>query len=603
MENKILNPRGYKEISVKKKKEIKKKYGDKKIGVSQDIPNDLSGFSKSNLHNLYEKRKIGVTQKIATIGNKEEAIKSEIVKNLDKKVIGKLTYDEHMDKIDTKHSFNFDEYTKRDGQLLDSIKKENHLKINKIKNINYDEIDRKYTISRQKRKRKKQIMNFIKIAVCLYLLVLIYKISPLAEKIGDIDVLTVFSNEGKNNDSTSKELNIAVENLDKDNNFIVDKINKYSYQHLISIDEDYGIKYELLEAIDKIDYHVYNIKIKEAKYVEEISNKLKEDPKFGVKRIDQTDANNIIVTLNNVNPYFVYNLKDIFIEGSSGLYKREENGDNIKYLSNGKLQFNTIDVINYDNKDDIINDFKNSTIDMFFTSKEDELRMIGRYDYKRYKYRTGESYFLLFNSANELLDKEYIRKVILYGINRNEIANNISRNFTEVIDIPYISSEVTYKYDNIASENLLRENGNKKVNGIYHNAKGEISFNLLVNEDDIQKVKIADEIKRMLENIGIRINIEKASSEEVLNKVSTKDYDMVLATVYLNESADISFLYDYININENMNRAIAEVNNCSVENLALNVRLLQEAIQKNVACVGILAKTSLSGFTMEKSLE
>lgn len=39
--------------------------------------------------------------------------------------------------------------------------------------------------------------------------------------------------------------------------------------------------------------------------------------------------------------------------------------------------------------------------------------------------------------------------------------------FSEVIDIPYIYSDIKYKYDLYAAENALLINGWKKTSGIY----------------------------------------------------------------------------------------------------------------------------------------
>lgn len=79
----------------------------------------------------------------------------------------------------------------------------------------------------------------------------------------------------------------------------------------------------------------------------------------------------------------------------------------------------------------------------------------------------------------------------------------------------------------------------------------------------------------MVEKVGIRINVLKLSENEITEKVNAKDYDIVLSTVYINDSPNIEYLYDYINVNDITNSAIENVKNSDVSNIEENVQTLK----------------------------
>lgn len=168
--------------------------------------------------------------------------------------------------------------------------------------------------------------------------------------------------------------------------------------------------------------------------------------------------------------------------------------------------------------------------------------------------------------------------------------------FSEVIDIPYIYSDVKYKYDLYAAENVLLLNGWKKTGGIYNKNEGyeykKIELNLLVNKDDIQKVEIADSIKEMVEKIGIKINVLKLSEGEINSRVNAGDYDLVLSTLYINDSPNIEYLYNYLNVSDITNAAIEKVEKSDISNIEENVDVLRDTLSSEVSCIGIMAKTT-----------
>ena len=63
-----------------------------------------------------------------------------------------------------------------------------------------------------------------------------------------------------------------------------------------------------------------------------------------------------------------------------------------------------------------------------------------------------------------------------------------------------------------------------------------------------------------------------------------------LASVYLNETPNISFLKNYLNINEETDQAFLQVENSNAEDLPQNIQNLEYVLSNEVACIGIYAR-------------
>ena len=68
------------------------------------------------------------------------------------------------------------------------------------------------------------------------------------------------------------------------------------------------------------------------------------------------------------------------------------------------------------------------------------------------------------------------------------------------------------------------------------------------------------------------------------------DYDLVLATVYLDETPNIDFLRQYLDINDRTSQAFRQVEESNVEDLEENIQNLEFVLSDEVACIGIYAR-------------
>ena len=455
-----------------------------------------------------------------------------------------------------------------------------------------------------------------RIIVGIVLICIMASLSILSASFFDLDKIeyiavinNVEENIVLNNDF---EFKVGILNLDESKNVVINELKNKCYRKILSFDEKYNITLDLAENIDKKDSKTYVITFKEKSIKEKVKEKIEniiQDEKNvyysvmkNISKLDFEGENSLAISLKEENDYFVYyldfnvdnleyseNLPYTYQFDSSknvaSFTRKEENNSVLKKIT----------VNNYNDSLGLVNDFKDGKIDMFLTSSDDDIKALNRYDYNLKKYRDGESIFLLGNPKSKLFREEEVRKAIAYSIDRNAIAKEISLSYAEVIDIPYIYSEVSYKYDTYAVDSLLSSNKWEYKNGTYVKSLDNknnltLKIKILVNSDDNSRLLVASMVKEMLEKNKIPVELIKVSSSKMNEALAKDDYDMAIAKVSLGVSPDISYLYNYINITDEANEMINNIKNANVNLISSEINKLKDYISSKVLCIGIYAK-------------
>lgn len=496
--------------------------------------------------------------------------------------------------------------------------KDSYIKLNNNFNSNYNTNLNNNTNKNKKKTRKHNFPGLLKIiglVACIALIAIISRI--IVKKENEPVVQADFNTEKKVSLVQDYNFKIGMSKLDSTNylsskNIILNELVSSLSNRLISINKDYSINYIVAKSIKKVSNKQYFIELN-SDYnvkVEDIKNTINEIKSAGDKNIyyecinniwsiDEQGKNEFSITLKQDDPYFVYNLTfPIVNTGNNYPYDIKNEGESSVLFTRKKSNstLSTIQFTGYSDIDNLIEDFKNGKIDMFTASSDSIMQLIGKYEYNVKKYRDGQNIFLLGNKDSKVFSQKEVRQALLYSLNREEIVKKINSTFSEVIDIPYIYSSIRYKYDIVGAKNILIQYGWKNEKGMNKKTVGEeeltLELTLLVNEKDNTKVKIADMIKDMAENVGIRINIKKAKDAKLTELIKNKSYDIILADVYVNDKPDITYLEEYININDKVNSALNIVKQNSIEDLPKNIATLQDVISDEIACIGILARNT-----------
>lgn len=496
--------------------------------------------------------------------------------------------------------------------------KDSYIKLNNNFNSNYNTNLNNNTNKNKKKTRKYNFPGLLKIiglVACIALIAIISRI--IVKKENEPVVQADFNTEKKVSLVQDYNFKIGMSKLDSTNylsskNIILNELVSSLSNKLISINKDYSINYIVAKSIKKVSNKQYFIELNPDYNVkvEDIKNTINEIKSAGDKNIyyecinniwsiDEQGKNEFSITLKQDDPYFVYNLTfPIVNTGNNYPYDIKNEGESSVLFTRKKSNstLSTIQFTGYSDIDNLIEDFKNGKIDMFTASSDSIMQLIGKYEYNVKKYRDGQNIFLLGNKDSKVFSQKEVRQALLYSLNREEIVKKINSTFSEVIDIPYIYSSIRYKYDIVGAKNILIQYGWKNEKGMNKKTVGEeeltLELTLLVNEKDNTKVKIADMIKDMAENVGIRINIKKAKDNQLTELIKNKSYDIILADVYVNDKPDITYLEEYININDKVNSALNIVKQSSIEDLPKNIATLQDVISDEIACIGILARNT-----------
>ena len=529
----------------------------------------------------------------------KKTTKKEVAK---KKKNNKLKYSTKTKKInDLKYKKQKFNNIRKNNKLNDYINYKN----NEIENINLNT-------------QKIFIPTVFKVFIVIIAIIGIGVISKKIVRIENMPILSVFSNNDKNaNLQKDYNLNIGISKLDTTDvlhtkNIVLNELFLNSSFRFVEINKDYTINYLLAEKIEKIsnkEYLIYinddyNLKFLE---IEQAINKIKDAGESNVYFKNVLNIKEIIkeneyirILLENEDPYYIYKLDfPLNVDSKKTDYKINEVLDSSISLNRQKSDstLNNITLKNYSDIDILVDDFRNKKIDMFFASSDSTLQLIGKHEYNIKKYRDGQTLFL-FGSKNSLIyNQKEIRKALAYSIKREDIIKEVNNTFSELIDLPFIYSDVKYKYDIYGAENELLSNGWKKIDGIYtKNIQGDFlkaELNFLVNEEDKVKLQVANKIKEMAQNIGIKININVVNKIEFETKILNKEYDIILADVYINQYPDIEYLKEYVNITEEINSAFNNIyTSNNVEEIQNNIVILQEKLSSEVACIGILARNA-----------
>ncbi|MEG0872704.1 MAG: ABC transporter substrate-binding protein [Clostridia bacterium] len=508
---------------------------------------------------------------------------------------------------------------------INNTKKRSNNKNNKRKGITKKAVENnKKNIDGNKTKQKKNIPTGFKIVFLFILLGGIGISSKYIMKMQTTTPVAQVSNPIKEKVSLvpTYDLKFGITKLDttdviNSKNIILNELDLKAKNQFLSINKDYSINYMAAKKVEKITNKEYLVNLnKDYGYtLEDIKRSIQTIKSSGTENIYFSDILNIDeitsvddlqlkIKLKEENPYFIYTLdfpisKEKISENQNTEYFQTSKTDSELTLSKNKSKstLNTIKLSNYMDTDDLIKDFRDKKIDAFCVSSDSVMQLIGKHDYNIKKYRDGQTVFLLGNKNSIFFSRKEVRQALAYSINREEIVKKVNNAFAEVIDLPFIYSDIKYKYDIYGAENVLLSNGWKKNGGIYNKTidgnSRNLELKLLVNLNDKTKIEIAQLIKQMVEKIGIKVNILSLKPEQINQIISSgQGYDIVLADVYVNDYPDINYLRSYVDLNEITNKAFEQVKISNEDNIAQNIQNLQTVLSSEVACLGIMARNT-----------
>jgi peptide/nickel transport system substrate-binding protein len=198
--------------------------------------------------------------------------------------------------------------------------------------------------------------------------------------------------------------------------------------------------------------------------------------------------------------------------------------------------------------------FQGGDIDVLTIDRSLWSKYNGRQDIVMKRYTTNNFEYIAFNLSNKILKLPEVRQAIAYAVDKTKIINDILPGEAVASDLPLMpdtwlndTNAVFYSTDKEKARKLLEDSGWKESNGLLYKringANTALKLELLVNEDNSLRVKVAEEIKNQLKEIGIELTIKKQKWEDELKSLDKNRFDMVFIGCQVTSIPDLSFMY------------------------------------------------------------
>ncbi len=211
----------------------------------------------------------------------------------------------------------------------------------------------------------------------------------------------------------------------------------------------------------------------------------------------------------------------------------------------------------YSNDEEVMTAFDMHDIDVALSRSINASRYSGSLSSFSLSARTKQLEVLLINRSYSILKSDEagqnaVRSAIYYAINRSELISSIYQGMATIAFTPipagtWLSNEETIRdqYDPLMAASLLDSAGWKLADDgkRYRNNEAMPTLRLLVYDEVSSTVRTnaANKIREQLAAVGIQVNVVTWSRDDVLGKLRSGDFALVLAAFNFDISPDPGF--------------------------------------------------------------
>lgn len=172
-------------------------------------------------------------------------------------------------------------------------------------------------------------------------------------------------------------------------------------------------------------------------------------------------------------------------------------------------------------------------------------------------FATNQFTYLGFNNEAPALRTALTRRAISMALDRSALVSTHLSGRATACDIPIHPSSWLYRKDQAVSafdpqqaKSLLTEDGwtdsdnDGKLDRQAENGIETLELTLLVNQENAQRVKLANQIKGWLEDIGIWVTVSQLPFSSYADRLNEKRFDMAVCEVDISDNCDLKFLLE-----------------------------------------------------------
>lgn len=219
---------------------------------------------------------------------------------------------------------------------------------------------------------------------------------------------------------------------------------------------------------------------------------------------------------------------------------------------NGKPHIEKIKVNLIPDEASSLYSFKQGLIDVVYTSETEWGKYTNNTSNTPVEMVSPIYEFMGLNFNKSLFQNERVRSALVYALNREDIVRLYYLGHAVITDTPISPASYLYdktleikEYDKEKARLLLTQEGYQldPNTGIMTKNGIPLSFTLMVNKENTDRVKVAKEMQRMYTEIGIDMQVDVVEKETYLSRLSAKQYDAFLGGWQLSYALDLSFAF------------------------------------------------------------
>ena len=220
---------------------------------------------------------------------------------------------------------------------------------------------------------------------------------------------------------------------------------------------------------------------------------------------------------------------------------------NTNWWQEGTLPADTITLYAADDSDMMIFGFGSGSISMVNTDLTGTNALSYTGDYNVVDYPTTSMLYVGCNTHSGPCQNQSFRQALYYVFDRDTLATKMLSGHAEPTVLPV--SPKSKLYDEKLAETYAwsEETAKKKLtDGHYYNQ----TLKLIVNKESAFKTAFAEEMKKELEAIGIKVQVEARAWDEFADALDERSFDLYLGEVKLKSNFDLTAV---IGSNGNLN--------------------------------------------------
>ena len=391
-------------------------------------------------------------------------------------------------------------------------------------------------------------------------------------------------------------------------------INKLIFEPLVNITSDYKTENNLAKSIEKVSDTQYKVKIDTNVKWQDGSSLISKDIEYTVsilKSIDSIyssnvqaianvevlDSETVIINLSYPVQFFEYYLdfpivssayymNEDFVNSSkipigTGMYKIASiDNDNILLIRNDRWRLikqktpktQSITIHKYNVVGEAYNAFKMGNVDIINTYLTNYQDYVGTMGYNKKEYVARDFDFVTLNCNDSILSDKSVRQALTLGISKENIVSSVLGNRKVASYSPLAYGSYLYnregelEYNQDKAKKVLEENGwiytNDRWQKTIDGHVRKLILNLVVCNDNGERISVAQNIKEQLDLIGIKVNVVQVNRDKYNEYLREKNYQLLLTGVTNSINPDFSYFYGENNLANYNNQELKDkINN------------------------------------------